>query len=92
MVVFMFTPFQQHQSACTCSNHDMPFIVQCTCTCTDVEKPPLDPALVDLVKREAVEALGRGPTLEDQRRDTLIATDASLVTDSIIRGNHVMCM
>ena len=38
---------------------------------------------------EPVQAQRRSSILDDSRRDTLIASDASLVTDSIIRGKGV---
>ena len=38
---------------------------------------------------EPVQAQRRSSMLDDSRRDTLIASDASLVTDSIIRGKGV---
>ena len=46
------------------------------------ENPLLDPVTVGQLESEGL----RSPMLEDQRRDTLIASESSLLTDSIIRG------
>ena len=51
----------------------------------------LDPAAgeADQLDKEPVQTQRRSPMLDENRRDTLIASDASLVTDSIIRGKSI---
>ena len=51
---------------------------------------PSASAGIDKVESESVpDEQSRSPMLDEIRRDTLIASDASLVTDSIIRGKFV---
>ena len=45
----------------------------------------MDPA-AGTVEAETIQAQRRGSMLDENRRDTLIASESSLLTDSIIRG------
>lgn len=42
------------------------------------------------VQQAQVQPQRRSPLLDENRRDTLIASDTSLVTDSIIRGKSTV--
>ena len=56
-----------------------------TFTTTDGEKP--SPVVVDLVERELIQEVESGRMSGELRRDTLIAPESSLISDSLMRGN-----